>query len=154
LNGFGLFHEIFDVFLNEILNLFLNLGVSLGFLGDFSAMFYHVLKCLFAPFGEVLHGKILGQVLDVGVDDCLELFVGFLEQIGHGGFSFKLREKKKGKSRTQAPKMSEMCYNVNDIISNIRLKYFKFRHTDLPKAAASALRLSAKAFRLFLAAVV
>lgn len=51
--------------------------------------------------------------------------------------------------------MSVTYYNVNnDIILNIRIKYFEFRHTDLLKAAASDLRLSVKACRLFLAAVV
>lgn len=94
LNGFGLFHEVIDVFLNELLDLLLSLGVSLGFLVDFIGMFYHVLKCLFALLGEVIHGEVLGQVLGVRVDDCLELLGGFLEQIGHAGFSFKLREKK------------------------------------------------------------
>lgn len=106
-----MFHEIFDVFLNEILDLLLSLGVSLGFLGDLSAMFYHVLECLLALLGKVLHGEILGQVLDVGVDYCLELLGGFLEQIGDARFSFKLRVKKKKKLVENTS-----LKNVNDVL--------------------------------------
>jgi len=95
LEGFGLFHEVFDVFLKEFLDLLLNLGVSLGFLGDLSAMFYHVLEGLFAFIGKVLNGDVLWQVLDVRVDGCLELLGGFLEQIRDARFSFKLKVKKK-----------------------------------------------------------
>jgi len=95
LDAFSLFHKEVDVFLGEFLDFLFDVGVSLGFLCDFSGMLHDVFKGLFGFFVKVFQADFLWQVLGVCVDGCLPLFGGFLDNIGDASFAFKLQVKKK-----------------------------------------------------------